>query len=121
MVSIPGPTWVNEASSTATYIIKVTPPSTSSTVIVGYKTVNATAIAAQSCTGASTTPIVTPENAPTTIMIAITNDAIDESDENFSVTLTSNDYGTLDTRRGRSSPTPRIENSRQTLARVSKS
>ena len=119
MVSISGPAWVNEASSTATYIINVTSPSTSATVIAGYKTVHGTAISGQDFTGASTTAIVTTENATTTITIAITNDAIDESDENFSVTLTSSDYGTLDTRRGRSSPTPRIENSRQTLARVS--
>ena len=119
MVSISGPAWVNEASSTTAYIIKVTPPSTSTTVIVGYKTVNGTAISGQDFTGASTTAIVTTGNATTPITIAITNDAIDESDENFSVTLTSSDYGTLDTRRGRSSPTPRIENSRQTLPRVS--
>ena len=121
MVSISGPAWVNEASRPATYIIKVTPPSTSTTVIVGYKTVNGTAISGQDFTGPSTTAIVTTENATPTITIAITNDAIDESDENFSVTLTSTDYGTLDTRRGRSSPTPRIENSRQTLARGSRS
>ena len=62
---------------------------------------------------------MTTGNATTTITIAITNDAIDESDENFSVTLASADYGTLDTRRGRSFPTPRIENSRETLAGVS--
>ena len=121
VVSISGPAWVNEASGTATYIIKVTSPSTSTTVIVGHKTVNGTAIAGQDFTGASTTAIVTTGNATTTITIAITNDAIDESDENFSVTLTSTDHGTLDTRRGRSSTTLGIENSRQTLARVSRS
>jgi len=44
VVSISGPAWVNEASSTATYIINVTSPSTSATVIAGYKTVNGTAI-----------------------------------------------------------------------------
>ena len=119
MVLIPGPAWVNEASTTATYIIKVTPPSALPTLIVGYKTVNGTAIAAQDFTGTSTS--LTTENATRTLTIAIPNDAIDESDESFSVTATLNDYGRLDTRRGRSSPTPRIENRRQTLARVSKS
>ena len=44
VVSISGPAWVNEASSAATYIVKVTSPSTSTTVIVGHKTVNGTAI-----------------------------------------------------------------------------
>jgi len=98
VVSIVGPSDVSEASSTATYTVTVSPTSTES-VIFGYKTVNGTAIGAQDFTSASTTAIVgTGGDAATTITVAITNDTLDESNESFSVVLTSAVGGSFDPR-----------------------
>ncbi|MCH7909624.1 MAG: hypothetical protein IIB38_08410, partial [Candidatus Hydrogenedentes bacterium] len=99
VVSISGPTTVNEASSTAIYIIKVSPVSTSTTVQVEYKTVDGTAVAGQDFTGhATTTKTLNVGQATTSVTVLIINDSNKESDETFSVVLVSTNFGTLDTR-----------------------
>ena len=99
VVSISGPTTVNEASSSATYIIKVSPVSTSTTVLVEYKTVDGTAVAGQDFTGhATTTKVLNAGQATTSVTVLIINDSNKESDETFSVVLVSTNFGTLDTR-----------------------
>ncbi|MCH8309195.1 MAG: hypothetical protein IIB17_01705, partial [Chloroflexi bacterium] len=89
VVTIVGPSDINEASGTATYIIKVTPP-TGETIIVEYATVDGSAVAGEDFTGhATTTASFDPGNSTSSIEVAILDDNLDESAENFSVVLVS--------------------------------
>jgi hypothetical protein len=78
VVSIVGPSDINEASGTATFTIKIFPlPSGSETVIVEYRTVDGGANGGQDFTSipASTTAIIDPGAATTAVTVTILNDS----------------------------------------------
>ncbi|MDP6452947.1 MAG: Calx-beta domain-containing protein, partial [SAR202 cluster bacterium] len=92
VVAISGPmAAVDEGSgsSTAIFIIKVSPPATE-TIVVNYRTVDGTATAGADFTGiTSASAVFTGGQATTSVAVTILDDSNDESTEEFSVELIS--------------------------------
>ncbi|MEJ7138764.1 Calx-beta domain-containing protein [Amphibiibacter pelophylacis] len=85
-VAISGPAVVNEAAGTITYTVKLSNPA-STDVSVKYATADGTAKAGSDFEAASGTVSFTPGETEKTVTVKITNDAVFEGAEDYSVKL----------------------------------
>ncbi|MBK9219128.1 MAG: hypothetical protein IPL70_12310 [Uliginosibacterium sp.] len=91
-LSITGPATIDEAAGTATYTVTLSNPSPPP-VTVAYGTANGTATAGSDYTATSGSLSFAPGATVATFTVPVTNDALYEGSENFSVSLSSPDRG----------------------------
>ncbi|MBK9219112.1 MAG: retention module-containing protein [Uliginosibacterium sp.] len=95
-LSITGPATIDEAAGTATYTVTLSNPS-ATPVTVAYGTANGTATAGSDYTATSGSLSFAPGATVATFTVPVTNDALYEGSENFSVSLSSPTGATIAT------------------------
>ncbi|WP_179995537.1 Calx-beta domain-containing protein, partial [Acinetobacter sp. YH16053] len=96
VLNIIGPATINEADGTATYTVTLS-PSTTSTVTVNYATTNDTATSGTDYTSTSGTLTFAPGETTKTITVPILNDHTIESNENYTIALSTPTNATIGT------------------------